>query len=160
LYEGTERFDRGNWHVHSVSYIKHTTICTQMQPYHVDNKHRYEEVKTFNRQDCTYQNIGGYSIFLGMDKQNSLTIGWADEAASMIEGIEDISFPYNSILVISDHLVHAGNMFKGKESIYWKKDLDTMYSLKGFISVNEFGAPQTDIQGWFRIGKHPFMGRL
>ena len=160
LFEGTERLDGGNWHVHPVSYIKHTQDCSEQQPFHVDNKHRYEYVHSADVPKITCWNDCGYSIFLGLDQHNSLSVGWAHELVSEIKGIEDISFPFKSILVTSDHLVHAGNKFKGIDTVYWKKHLESKYCLKGFISVNEFGSEQSDMQGWFRIGKEPFMGRL
>jgi hypothetical protein len=133
--------DDKNWHVKQIHYfLQHTPDLMEHQGFHVDIMSHYLELKKKdNFKGVKYDNFGGYLIFIGMEKVNTLWIGEADHDNSKIINEKLISFPFKSILVISDFLPHAGNMFTNKKDLNHTGTHDTTYSLKGFLSINEFG---------------------
>ena len=159
IFHGSVRLDNSSWHTHSFRFLKHTPDLTQEQGFHVDIKEHYLRILGMSRDDhstLTFDNFGGYSIFAGLDKVNTLVIGEANESTSLIENKRTIEFPFKSILVISSYLPHEGNKFQGKETVFSKRCIDSYFSLKGFLSVNDYGVETMDLQGWFRDGRIPF----
>ena len=159
IFNKSVRLDNSSWHTHSFRFLKHTPELTQEQGFHVDIKEHYMRMLGMSRDDhnnLTFDNFGGYSIFAGLDKVNTLVVGEANENTSVIENKRTIEFPFKIILVISSFLPHERNKFQGKETVFSKRGIDSLFSLKGFLSVNDYGVETMDLQGWFREGRTPF----
>ena len=140
--------------VSNIRYIRHDQVLTQLQGFHVDDKAAYENLKSSNDTHSDFKSLG-YSIFVGLDKVNTLVIGEPNEETKTIENVQTVQFPFKSVLVITSNLVHQGNQFTSDNDVHHTKDVSTQYSLKGFISVGEVS---NDGQGWFVEGRDPFCG--
>jgi hypothetical protein len=158
IFDKGKRIDTLSWHVHGIKYIKHTEALVDRQGFHVDIQDHYHEMAKMEvKSELTFNNHGGYSVFIGLEIQNTLFVGYPDESNSDIINRKKIIFPFKSILVISDYLPHDGDRFCGKHVLHHNGNKETMYHLKGFISINELGDEDATEQGWFNVGEKPFI---
>ena len=143
--------------VSCMKFIKHSKDLHETQPFHVDDKAQYKLLQKMDSQDLeklTFHDFG-YSVFVGLDKVNTLIVGRANEESQDIENIMEIQFKFKSILVIATHLPHQGNKFSSMDNVYHTKDKRTKFSLKGFVAI---GDDPLDGQGWFVKGREIFCG--
>jgi|GEM_PF-6076577 len=143
--------------VSCMKFIKHSECLHEVQQFHVDDKDQYKKIRDMDSDDlhqCTFHDFG-YSVFVGLDKVNTLIVGRANEEQQEMESVTEVKFPFRSILVITSHLPHQGNKFSSMSHVYHTKDKWTKYSLKGFIAI---GPDPSDGQGWFVKGRNEFCG--
>jgi len=140
-----------------MKFIKHSAELNELQGFHVDDKDQYKKVRDMNSDDLhqyTFHDFG-YSVFVGLDKVNTLIVGRANEEQQEIESVTEVKFPFRSILVISTHLPHRGNKFSSLNDVHHTRSDNTKYNLKGFVAI---GDDPIDGQGWFVQGRDNYCG--
>jgi hypothetical protein len=140
-----------------MKYIKHSAELNELQGFHVDDKDEYQKYKDMNPivlDRLSFRDFG-YSVFVGLDKVNTLIVGQANEEMQEIENVNEINIPFCSILVITTHLPHRGNKFSSLHDVHHTRSSRTKYSLKGFVAI---GDDPINGQGWFIKGRDNFCG--
>lgn len=147
------RLDHCSWSVQHIKYIIHKPVLKDSQGFHVDVGHHYDSSSSVEDDQKTWDNFGGYSIFLGLDRKNYLQVAEVDEKEKRIKEIQTVEFPFKSVLVISSNRVHQGCAYSGDSTIFQLKTCPaTRFSLKGFLSINEYGDDPSNLQKWFIKG--------
>ena len=157
-----------NRHVHGPSFLKLLPSVTGGQGWHIDQYKRFGNIHCVEAQredepmtqvisdDIKSYHDMGYSIFLGLDKVNSLLIGeFVDGDVGIIRDSHRVEFSLGSVLVITDNLVHQGDCYLGVETNFHNETVDD-YQLKMFMAVNEHGQIEDGAvnQRWFRPDPH------
>ena len=140
-----------------MKYIKHSAELNELQGFHVDDKDEYNKLKEMDPIDLdrlTFRDFG-YSVFVGLDKENTLIVGQANEDVQEIVDIKEIRFAFKNILVITTHLPHRGNKFSSLNDVHHTRSDNTKYSLKGSVAI---GDDPIDGQGWFVKGRDNYCG--
>ena len=148
IFTDKVRLDGKHWHVNETGYIKHSKGLIDRQGFHMDVGSDYDYISnlTTPKHELKYDNFGGFSVFLGLDRMNYLEIG---ELRGTTIHARLIEFPFNSIVIISSYKLHSGWKFMGDTTIFASKTTD--FSLKGFISISKYtDGEDKRLQRWFR----------
>ena len=138
-----------NRHVHGPSFLKCVDTVTGSQGWHIDQYTRFsrtnvvepdrpnESIKQLDISDFRSFLDLGYSIFIGLDKINSLLIASMNNDKQIIDA-HRVEYSLGSILVITDNIIHSGDCFLGDNAVISRLN-GVRFQLKMFMAVNEHG---------------------